>query len=96
MSEASGECPKAKIKKAQDKFSQEKDLDLSKMTEAWSETGEIFKSAIDYMANQAQMMAEIVAKSDKTSKELKFTRAVVFFVCMSVIAIDVASCLLLK
>ena len=57
------------------------------------ETGEIFKSAIDYMANQSEMMSGVMDKSDKTSKELKLTRVVVFGICTAVVFIDVVSAL---
>jgi len=93
MTELDEKCPKVKIQEVGEKLDNDKDLDLSKMKEAWSETGEIFKSAIDYMANQSEMMSGVMDKSDKTSKELKLTRVVVFGICTAVVFIDVVSAL---
>ena len=47
MTELDENCPKVKIKEVGEKLAGDKDLDISKMKEAWEETGEIFKSAIE-------------------------------------------------
>lgn len=90
MNELDEQCPKKKISKLQEQLAQKSDLDISKMKSAWEETGEIFKSAIDYMANQSTMMSEVNQQNEKNFKELQKTRKLLVAVCFGAMAASFA------